>query len=120
MSEPPSDDPQVRLVQRIRLLLPDGTDVREVTMFGELAIMVDDSMLVCAGRAGDLLARVDPSRTRDLLKRPGATPAVMGQGRLMGPSWIRVSPDGIAEDAALAFWISATLERNRAASDGPR
>lgn len=116
MTAPQPDDPQIRLLRRIRALLTDAGDVREVTMFGELAVMVNDSMLVCAGRDGDLLARVDPARTPDLLKRPGASRAVMGQGRPMGPSWIRVSADGIGDDEALAFWIAVTLERNRAAS----
>lgn len=83
-------------------------------MFGELAVMVSDSMLVAVGRTGDMLVRVDRTRTPVLLTRPGAARAVMGPGRVMGPGWLRVDAEILAEDGELAFWIAVALERNRA------
>lgn len=111
---PSDDDPQVRLLERVRGLLHGEPDVREITMFGELAVMVNDSMLVAVGRTGDLLVRVDRTRTPHLLTRPGAARAVMGPGRVMGPSWLRVEAVALDDDAELAFWITVALERNRA------
>jgi TfoX/Sxy family transcriptional regulator of competence genes len=105
------------LALRIRAALPDDRSVREVSMFGGLSFMVDDSMVVAAGRAGDLLVRIDPTRHDELLGVPGAQPAVMGADRPMGPGWIRISPDGLDTDQQLAFWIQVGLE-HRAAQAG--
>ena len=41
---------QHRLVQRVRTLVNDEPDVREVSMFGGRAIMVNDKMIVSAGK----------------------------------------------------------------------
>lgn len=85
-------------------------------MFGVLAFMVDGALLVAAEKGGGLLARVDPDRSAELLTRPGAEQAVMGE-RSMGPSWLRVDAHGIADDPDLAFWIATTLQFNRANHD---
>jgi len=66
-------------------------------------------MVVAAGRDGDLLVRVDPTRGDELLTRPGAEPAVMGR-RPMGPGWIRVSRDGLGTDEQVAFWTAVGLQ----------
>lgn len=81
-------------------------------MFGGLSFMVNDKMVVAAGRDGDLLVRVDPERNRELVARAGAWPAEMEAGRAMGPSWIRVSEAAVATDEQLSFWIEAALEYN--------
>ncbi len=78
-------------------------------MFGGLSFMVDDSMVVAAGRGGGLLVRVDPARSDELLTVSGATAAVMGSDRPMGPGWITVSRDGLTTDEQLAFWIQVGL-----------
>jgi TfoX/Sxy family transcriptional regulator of competence genes len=99
------------LADRIRAVLPDDRSVREVSMFGGLSFMVDDSMVVAAGRNGDLLVRIDPARNDDLLSVPGAEPAVMGAGRRpMGPGWITVTHEGLATETQLAFWTHVGLE----------
>lgn len=102
------------LADRIRAALHDRT-VREVSMFGGLSFMVDDSMVVAAGRGGDLLVRIHPARHDELLDVPGARAATMGAERPMGPGWIRVSPDGLTTDEQLAFWIRVGLEHRTAA-----
>ena len=83
-------------------------------MFGGLSFMVDGAMVVAAGRDGDLLVRIDPSRNDELLDIPGAKPAVMGVDRPMGPGWIIVSHDSLTSDQQLAFWINVGLEHHAA------
>ncbi|MET1004808.1 MAG: TfoX/Sxy family protein [Propionibacteriaceae bacterium] len=105
------------LAARVRDALPSGRSVREVSMFGGLSFMVDDSMVVAVRRGGELLVRVDPARNEELLDVPGAAPAVMGD-QDMGPSWITVSADGIATGEQLGFWVRTGLEgRGRGISE---
>ena len=98
------------LADRVRAALPHDRPIREVSMFGGLSFMVDDSMVVAAGRQGDLLVRIDPARNDELLLLLGAEPAVMGADRPMGPGWIRVSQEGLATDEQLASWIQVGLQ----------
>jgi TfoX/Sxy family transcriptional regulator of competence genes len=102
------------LADRIRAALPDDRAVREVSMFGGLSFMVDDSMVVAAGRDGDLLVRIDAARHDELLDVAGAKPATMGADRPMGPGWITISQSGLTTDEQLAFWIQVGLERRGA------
>ena len=109
---------QHRLVQRVRTLVNDEPDVREVSMFGGRAIMVNDKMIVSAGKSGDLLVRADAERHGALLAEPGAAQAQMGAGRVMGPGWITVAPEAIADDERLAFWVNVARDHNRTLTGG--
>ena len=109
---------QHRLVQRVRALVDDEPDVREVSMFGGRAIMVNDKMVVSAGKTGDLLVRVAAGRHEALLGEPGAAQARMGAGRGMGPGWITVAPEAVADDGRLAFWVEVAMRHNRAITGG--
>ncbi len=91
----------------------------EKSMFGGRAFMLDGAMVCCAQRGGDLLVRVDGSRSGELLARPGATQAEMGAGRTMGPSWISVDASALEDDADVGFWVGVALERHRAARSAP-
>ena len=104
---------QHHLVERVRALVDDEPDVREVSMFGGRAIMVNDKMIVSAGKTGDLLVRVAADRHETLLGEPGAEQARMGAGRDMGLGWITVTPEAIADDTHLAFWVDVAMEHNR-------
>ncbi len=97
------------LADRVRAALPHDRPVREVPMFGGLSFMVDESMVVAARSNGDLLVRIDPARNDELLKVPGAKPAIMGADRPMGPGWIAISPQGLTTDKQLAFWTQVGL-----------
>lgn len=92
------------LVQRVRAELADEPSVNEVRMFGGVAFMVGKKMLVHARGNGDLLVRVDRARSDDLLIRPGASQALMGEGRSMGQGWINVE-SGVLDDTTLREWI---------------
>ena len=109
---------QHHLVQRVRALVDDEPDVREVSMFGGRAIMVNDKMVVSAGKTGDLLVRVAAGRHEALLGEPGAAQARMGAGRGMGPGWITVAPEAVADDGRLAFWVEVAMRHNRAITGG--
>jgi TfoX/Sxy family transcriptional regulator of competence genes len=106
------------LADRIRTALATEQSAREVSMFGGLSFMVNDKMVVAAGRDGDLLVRIDPERNRELVALPGARPAEMGAGRAMGPSWLRVGPDAITADGQLSFWIDVAMEYNARTAEG--
>lgn len=104
-----TDPDQDRLAERVREALA-GQHVREVPMFGGMSFMVDGSIAVAARRGGELLVRVDPGRHDELLHRPGAVTARMGQ-RDMGQGWLQVGRDGTESDEALRAWVDVALSR---------
>ena len=101
---------QDALLARVRDLLPPGRGVREVSMFGGRAVMLEEAMLVSVGRDGSLLVRTDPDRHAELLLRDGAAQAVMGADRSMGEGWIEVEPRLLVEDIELGRWLQDALE----------
>ncbi len=104
------------LLSRVRDAVGATSVVREVNMFGGRAFMVNEKMLVSVGRGGDLLVRVDPERSGELLAAAGARQAEMGAGRSMGPGWVTVAEEAVATDDALDFWISVAAEYNGSAT----
>lgn len=104
---------QHALVKRVCALMADEPDVREVPMFGGRSIMVNDKMVASVGKDGSLLVRVAADRHDRFLTEPGAEQATMGTGRNMGPGWISVSPEAVADDEHLTFWINAAMTHNR-------
>lgn len=104
---------QRALVQRIRESVASEPQVREVSMFASRSVLVRDKMIASAAKDGSLLVRVDAGRHHQLLAEAGAQQAEMGAGRDMGPGWITVSPQAIADDEGLAFWIQAAMDYNR-------
>lgn len=102
--------PQVELIDRLRGLLADAPSTREQSMFGVRAFMVQDRMVVAAGKDGGLLVRVSPEQDDELLGLPGASRPEMGAGRSMGPGWITVAASVIETDAALSAWLAIALE----------
>ena len=106
------------LVRRVLEHVDDEPDVREVSMFGGRAIMVNNKMIVSAGKTGDLLVRVAADRHETLLDEPGAEQAQMGAGREMGAGWITIAPEAIADDGRLTFWVDVAMHHNRAVTGG--
>ncbi|WP_458117052.1 TfoX/Sxy family protein [Arthrobacter sp. D2-10] len=98
------------LAARIRSMIQDGGPVREVAMFGGIAFMLEDRMLLSAGRDGSLLVRVDPADSEELLQRKGAGLSFMGIERPMGPGWLTVQPDALLGDEDLMQWIGVALD----------
>ena len=98
--------------ERIRTMLAEEPSTRKVSMFGGLSFMVNDKMVVNVRRGGDLLVRVDPSRSPELVADHGARLAEMGAGRAMGPGWIDVPAELTATDNQLRFWLDVAMEFN--------
>ena len=106
--------------ERIRALLADAPATREVAMFGGLSFMVNNKMIVNVRRSGDLLVRVDPHRSPELVADHGARPAEMGAGRPMGPGWLDVPAECTTGDDQLRFWIDVAMTFNDQATAHPR
>jgi hypothetical protein len=85
-----------------------GEPVEEKKMFGGLAFLLGGHMAVAASGKGGLMVRVEPSETATLLAEPGAAPFEMG-GRGAMDGWLRVSPEAVADDDALARWVDRGL-----------
>ncbi|MFT3716539.1 MAG: TfoX/Sxy family protein [Gordonia sp. (in: high G+C Gram-positive bacteria)] len=103
---------QSSLAERLRELLRGQGEVREVSMFGGRAFMVNDKIAFSAGKGGDLLVRVNADDHGRLCSRDGAAQAVMSGGRVMGPGWISVAPEALDADG-LAEWVDVGLDYNR-------
>jgi len=91
---------------RIRASLPSER-IREVRMFGAIAVMVDGAMAVAVHKDGSLLVRVDPAEDPQLIESLGASRAEMGKGRTMGEGWIRVEASALTSDESLDGWLEA-------------
>src|ERR1044072_8983540 len=96
------------LAARIRGLTA-GEPVVEKKMFGGLAFLLGGNMAVAASGQGGILVRVEPTQTDALLQEPGAAPMEMG-GRGGMAGWIRVAPEAVADDDALAVWVQRGLD----------
>lgn len=105
--------------ERIRAVLADRPATREVAMFGGLSFMVNDKMIINVRGSGDLLVRVDPHRSPELVADHGARPAEMGAGRSMGPGWLDVSAACTTSDDQLRFWIDVAMAFNEQATAHP-
>ena len=95
-----------RLAERLRTQLAGEDGVTERRMFGGLAFLVGGNMAVAASHDGGLLARVDPDG--DAASEPHAAPMERRARTMAG--WVRVAPEGVASDAALAGWVERSLE----------
>ncbi len=90
------------LAERIRDVLGPRDGLVEKKMFGGLAFLLRGNM--CCGVTGDeLMVRVEPDRTTELLDEPHTRPFDM-TGRPM-KGWLVVGSAGVGEDAALARWV---------------
>lgn len=102
---------QEDLAERIRRLLAEEPEVQEMPMFGGLAFMVDDRLLVSVGEDGSLLVRADPERHQEFLDR-GASRAQLGGGS-MGKAWLRIRPGLLTSEEDLGYWVEAARDFRR-------
>jgi TfoX/Sxy family transcriptional regulator of competence genes len=91
------------LAHRLRALLADEDGITEKKMFGGLAFLLGGNMALAASQQGGLLARIDPADSDAALALPHASVMEM-RGRPMD-GWIRVAPEGVDADDALAGWV---------------
>lgn len=79
-------------------------DLRTVKMFGGLAWMLRGNLL-CGARHDGVLCRLGKGNDGWTETIPTAAPMMMGDRRMEG--WVRLSPDGAADDALRARFLSA-------------
>lgn len=77
------------VADRLRTALADEPGLTERKMFGGLGFMLDGNMAVAAGSGGDIMLRVAPERTDELLDGERYRPMEM-RGRAM-KGWLLVS-----------------------------
>lgn len=112
----PMSEAQHALSDRVRALLADDPTLTEKSMFGSRAFLLDDRIVVAVFSGADLLVRVDAEQDDVLLLEPGAARAEMGaKRRTMGPGWLVVSSETLADDERLLFWIDVAREFNATA-----
>jgi len=91
------------LANRLRELVGGEPGVREQSMFGGLAFLVEGNMAIAVSRQGGVLVRVDPTDSDGLVASTGAEVAVMGGRRMRG--WLRVAPEHLQTTRQLATWV---------------
>jgi TfoX/Sxy family transcriptional regulator of competence genes len=91
------------LAGRIRQLMAGERGVKEQTMFGGLAFLVNGNMSVAASGQGGLLVRVDPDESDSLVQKPGVEMMEMRGRRMAG--WLRVDAEAVRTKKQLAAWV---------------
>src|SRR5262249_42333757 len=100
------------LANRIREVLADlGVGVREQTMFGGLAFLVNGHMAVAASGQGGVPVRRGAADGATFLTKPNTAPMVM-RGREMA-GWIRVSDEGVRTKRQLTQWVRRGVDHAR-------
>ena len=105
------------LADRIRGLIAGERGVVEKKMFGGLAFLINGNMSVAASGQGGLLARVDPDKSDELLKKPGVESLVM-RGRPMA-GWLRVDADAVRTKQQLSSWVKRSVSFARSLPPKP-
>ncbi len=91
------------LAQRLREALAPENGLTERRMFGGIAFMLDGNMAVGVS-SDELMVRAGPDRFDEALARPHARVFDLSGRPMKG--WVLVAPDGAADDADLAGWLT--------------
>jgi TfoX/Sxy family transcriptional regulator of competence genes len=92
---------------RIREVVQDEPGISEKRMFGGLAFLVNGNMAAAASRNGDLMLRIDPARSEELVDDLAVRRMEM-RGREMD-GWLRVALTALESDADLQHWVGLGL-----------
>jgi TfoX/Sxy family transcriptional regulator of competence genes len=94
--------------QRIREVLSGEEGIREKAMFGGLAFLLHGNMAVGVSSGGELMVRIAPEDTDDVLAKPHTRLFEM-RGRSMS-GWILVAREGVKTKSQLAPWVRRGLD----------
>lgn len=98
-----------KLADRVREALADIPNVEEKKMFRGVTFMVDDKM--CVSVSGiELMLRLGPDLTEQLVEEPGTRPMVHGGKHMKG--FIYISPERFKNQKDFDRWINLALEYN--------
>jgi TfoX/Sxy family transcriptional regulator of competence genes len=106
-----------KLSDRIREALQDLPNVTEKLMFGGICYMVNEKMCVGVVKE-EMMCRVDPSKTEQLLELDGCRPMDFTKTPMKG--FVYVSEDGLKKKEQFDFWIQQCLEYNPLAKASPK
>ena len=91
------------LADRIREATSDTDGLTEKRMFGGLAFLVNGNMAVAASGKGDLMLRIDPSRSEELVDDQDVRRMEMRGKEMDG--WLRIALDAVEADEDLRRWV---------------
>jgi len=98
-----------KLADRVREALADIPNVQEKKMFRGVTFMVEDKMCVSVSR-DELMLRIDPETTEQLLEENGIRPMVHGGKHMNG--YIYVSEERFKNKKDFDHWIKLALDFN--------
>ena len=101
----------LELAERVRDLMEGVDDVREKSMFGGLAFLVDGYMALAVSGRGGLMVRVGAHGEDEALERTH-TAVIEMRGRPM-TGWVRVANEGVGTRAELELWITRAVQLAR-------
>jgi hypothetical protein len=94
-----------KLAARIRSKLGKKKGLTEKKLFGGIGFLLNGN-LACAVSKEEMLVRVEPDRTKDILERKHTR--IFGTRPMKG--WILVAPEGLKTAEALAKWIEIGVD----------
>ena len=97
------------LADRVREALSDIPNVEEKKMFRGVTFMVDDKMCVSVS-GNELMLRLDPDYTEQLVEEPGTRPMVHRGKHMKG--FIYIGPERFKNKKDFDHWINLALEYN--------
>jgi hypothetical protein len=103
------------LVERIRAVLADRTDVVERKMFGGVAFIVGGRM-ACGPHGDRLIVRIGREAARRYIGRPHVKPMDF-TGRVLS-TFAMIEPEGIRTESRLRKWV--LMAADFAAQEGGR
>ena len=98
-----------KLADRVREALVNIPKVTEKKMFRGVTFMVDDKMCISISR-NELMLRLDPALTEQLVEENGTRPMVHGGKYMKG--FIYISPERFKNQKDFDHWIQLALEFN--------
>ena len=98
------------LVNQVRVLLENQSNVNDIKMFGGLVFMVNGNM--CCGVAGqELMVRVAPEHHQAFTMEPDVRPVTKGDRPMIG--FLLVGGDTVKGNSGLKHWIDLALAYNQ-------
>jgi TfoX/Sxy family transcriptional regulator of competence genes len=96
----------LKLAERLRIILGSRPGIIEKKMFGGVGFLLDGNLL-CGVHKEGLILRLGKEASVAALKQDHTRPFDV-TGRPMS-GWLMVDPQGVAEDAKLKDWVERAL-----------
>ncbi|MGN6638674.1 MAG: TfoX/Sxy family protein [Mucilaginibacter sp.] len=98
-----------KLADRVREALMNIPKVEEKKMFRGVTFMVDDKMCISVS-GNELMLRLDPELTEQLVEESGTRPMVHGGKHMKG--FIYISPERFQHQKDFDHWVKLALDYN--------